>query len=633
MRRKILITILIAAGYLYCLYFVLFKPAIELSSDFLFASISISSLFILPAILSRIITKKSYLGVGYLLSTLIYPLTYFLIYLLSKWLSLDSQMLYRAVAYTFLSFTMISLVFLLFKKNIKNYVSIKRSIVIYAGVIGILIGIYFFLGIKTNALLGTDFLQHNAVSIEMADVRLCLTPNQCSNLFQKLGYTTYFHSIQVFTTIGFDIEAGLASTIFNFTFIATCALLIANILSRYFKNKTLIVLGTLITLFVFEIGAYSFAFTLPQTFSLLLFLNIIAQRKLKLNLLLFSIPVLLLTHFILGPVFAGFAIIYYLITNKLKRNPDILKVIAMASMLGAIIAFLANFRGFSIEKFFQLSDIQILGTFSNYYFPDNIAFLFRQYGFLLIIFIISAIYIFIKKKVHPFACYSIVYAFLCLTFFFLAPTYANKFLIGSSFFMTFPIIYMINSLRFKKWITSILLFLILCSSIPFYLSNIKSYATFYTQNTGEISGIVGEDTSLIQYLSNNENLKCQIVSDPYTQLMIRGNTRFETAGAQYQSLDTRNALVKFTTEPNDETYENLILQHDVGNRFCLILTSRIESTTRYTNINYAPWLNNLYDYEIDNNYGVQNQPFTDFMLKRGFQVIYSDFNNILFAIE
>ncbi len=633
MRRKILITILIAAGYLYCLYFVLFKPTIELSNDFLFASISISSLFILPAILSKLITKKSYFGVGYLLSTLIYPLTYFIIYLLSKWFSLDSQMLYRAVAYTFLSFTMISLVFLLFKKDIKNYVSIKRSIVIYAGVIALLVGIYFILGMKTNALLGTDFLQHNAVAIEMADGKLCLTPNQCSNLFQKLGYTTYFHSMQVFTTIGFDIEAGLASTIFNFTFIATCALLIANILSRYFKSKALIILGTIITILVFEVGAYSFAFTLPQTFTLLLFLNILAQRSLKLNLLLFSIPILLATHFILGPVLAGFSFIYYLIVNKLKKNPDILKVIAMTSMLGAIVAFLANFRGFSIEKFFQLSDIQILGGFSNYYFPGNINFLFRQYGFLLILFIISTIYIFIKKKVHSFAIYSVVYVSLCFVFFFLAPTYANKFLIGSSFFMTFSILYMIKSLRLKKWIIAVILLLMLCSSVPFYLSNIKTYTTFYTQNTGVISGIVGEDTSLIRYLSSNEDLKCQIVSDPYTQLMIRGNTRFETAGAQYQSLDTRNVIVKFTAEPNNETYENLILQYDVNNRFCFLLTSRIESVTRYTNIDYVPWLNNLYDYEIDNNYGINNQPFTDFMLQKGFKIIYSDFNNVLFAIE
>lgn len=630
MRKKILITILLVLSYLYCVYLVLFEQAMELSNNSIFAIISISSLFILPAIISKLITQKSYFGVGYIIATLIYPLSYLFIYFALKWFNLDSQMLYRTLAYTFLSFTMLSTIFLLFKKDIKNYANIKQSVSVYIGIFLLLIGIYFLLGIKTNALLSTDFLQHNAVAIEMGNGRLCLTPNQCSNLFQKLGYTTYFHSIQVFISTGFGIESGLASTIFNFSLIATSALVIANILSRYFKNKAFIILGVLMSIMVFDIGAYSFAFALPQTFTFLLFLNILAERKLKLPSLLFSIPILFANHFIFGPVFAAFALIYYFFTYKFKKNFDILKVLSMTSILGAIIVFWANFRGFSIEKFFQLSDVQILGSFSNYYFPDNIYFLFSLYGFLLILFFISAIYLFVKKKVHPFACYSVIYTSLCFIFFFLAPTYANKFLIGSSFFMVFSILYMINSLRFNKWIATALLSLILCSSIPFYFSNFKNYVTFYTQNTGIISGIVKEDKPLIQYLSANNNLKCQIVSDPYTQLMIRGNTRFETAGAQYQSLDTRKAIANFTTEPNDQTYENLIEQYDVSNRFCFLLTSRIESISRYAN-NNAPWLNNLYEYEIDNNYGVNNQSFTDFMLKKGFKIIYSDFNNLLFS--
>jgi hypothetical protein len=123
------------------------------------------------------------------------------------------------------------------------------------------------------------------------------------------------------------------------------------------------------------------------------------------------------------------------------------------------------------------------------------------------------------------------------------------------------------------------------------------------------------------------------VSDPYTQLAIRGNTRFETASAQYQSLETRKAIVNFTIEPNNKTYEKLIEQRDVSNHFCFLYSSRIASVSRYVSISGIPWLNNLYDYEINNNYGIQNQSFTDFMLKKGFKVIYSDYNNILFAKE
>ena len=632
MRNKILIAIPILASYIYCLYLVYFESAANISNNVIFAIISISSLFVLPAVISKLVTKKSYFGVGYILSTLIYPLTYLLIYLLTKWLNLDSHLLYRAIGYTFLSFTAFSLLFLIFKKDIKNYISLRRGIFLYICVFVFLISIYFLLGIKTNALLGTDFLQHNAVALEMANGRLCLTPNQCSELFQKLGYTTYFHSMQVFSAIGFGISVGLASTIFNFAFVATSSLVVASILSKYLKNKYAILLGTLATISIFEIGAYSFSFIIPQTFTLLLFLNILAEKKLKASGLLFSIPILIANHFIFGPIFAVFASIYYLFVKLLRKQQDFLKVLAMVAMLAAIIAFLANFRGFSIEKFFQLSDVAILGGFSNYYFPENISFLFTQYGFLLILFIIATIYTFVKKKSQPFTFFSIFYVYTCLTLFFLAPTYASKFLIGSSFFMMFIIAMMLKNLKLHSWLFVTVFGLVLVSNIPFYMTNLKKYTTFYTQNTGEISGFAQEDKDLIKYLSTKE-LNCEIVSDPYTQLMVRGNTNYETAGAQYQGLETRKAIINFIQNPTDENYEGMLSQHEISNRFCFVYTSRMEAVNRYHSLENVPWINNLYEYEIDNNYGINNQKFTDFMLKKGFHIAYSDTNNILFVKE
>ena len=632
MRNKILITIPILASYLYCLYLVYFESAVNISNNVIFAIISISSLFVLPAVISKLITKKSYFGIGYVLSTLIYPLTYLLIYLIAKWLNLDPHLLYRAVAYIFLSFTVFSLIFLLFKRDLGNYASMKKGFFLYIGVFIFLISIYLVLGIKTDALLGTDFLQHNAVALEMANGRLCLTPNQCSELFQKLGYTTYFHSIQVFSAIGFGISVGLASTIFNFAFVATSSLVVASILSKYLKNKYVILLGTLATISIFEIGAYSFSFIIPQTFTLLLFLNILAEKKLKISGLLFSIPILLANHFIFGPIFAVLAAVYYIFVKLLKKQNDFLKVIAMVAMLAAIIAFLANFRGFSIEKFFQLSDVAILGGFSNYYFPENISFLFSQYGFLLILFLIATIYTFVKKKSQPFTFFSISYVYICLALFFLAPTYASKFLIGSSFFMAFTIIMMLKNLKFRPWILATISTLIFISCIPFYFTSFKKYITFYTQNTGEISGFTQEDKGLIEYLSDNK-FNCEIVSDPYTQLIVRGNTTYETAGAQYQGLTTRKAIVDFIQDPTNTTYEGILAQHEISNRFCFVYTSRIQSIDRYHSIENVPWVNNLYEYEIDNNYGVSNQKLTDFMLRKGFYIAHSDTNNVLFVKE
>jgi len=171
------------------------------------------------------------------------------------------------------------------------------------------------------------------------------------------------------------------------------------------------------------------------------------------------------------------------------------------------------------------------------------------------------------------------------------------------------------------------------SSIPFYIVNFKQYLTFYTQNTGVISGITEDDTSIIHFLSQKKSLKCQIVSDPYTQLMVRGMTLFETAQGQYQSLDTREKIVDFVTNPSDKTYEDMIIQDEISNRFCFLYTSRIEAALRDINPQNIGWLNKMYEYEINNNYGISNSKLVELLSKKGFHIIYSDANNMLFSRE
>ncbi len=115
--------------------------------------------------------------------------------------------------------------------------------------------------------------------------------------------------------------------------------------------------------------------------------------------------------------------------------------------------------------------------------------------------------------------------------------------------------------------------------------------------------------------------------------MVRGNTNYETAGAQYQGLSTRKAIIDFILNSTDETYEEILSQHEVSSHFCFIYSSRMEAVSRYQNIDNVPWINNLYEYEINNNYGVSNKDLTAFMLKKGFSIAYSDYNNILFIKE
>jgi hypothetical protein len=142
---------------------------------------------------------------------------------------------------------------------------------------------------------------------------------------------------------------------------------------------------------------------------------------------------------------------------------------------------------------------------------------------------------------------------------------------------------------------------------------------------------VKEDKELITFL-NQRDLKCQIVSDPYTQLMISSRTPQHTAGGQYQELFTRKAFIEFIENPNEENYEQLLSSTDIQEPFCILLSSRLFSKNIYTNNSNIPWLNSMYEYEINNNYGIPQIPdIIEFLQAKGFTTYYTDSNFRLFT--
>ena len=228
-----------------------------------------------------------------------------------------------------------------------------------------------------------------------------------------------------------------------------------------------------------------------------------------------------------------------------KKNQSLAKTISILLFVGVIVAFIANLRGFSVEKLLQQTDIEQLGFYTNLYYPQNLLFILKQYGPLLIPFIISTIYIFLKKKSSTISLFSISYLSLCLIAYFLGPTYANKFFIGSSVFMVFNILILLTDLQLKRFFKILLLLILFLTMLPPYILNFSKYNTFYTQTNGKISSLVLEDKKIIEFLNKNENFNCQILSDPYTQLIVSSQTKYDTAGGQYQELFTRKTLISF----------------------------------------------------------------------------------------
>jgi hypothetical protein len=135
------------------------------------------------------------------------------------------------------------------------------------------------------------------------------------------------------------------------------------------------------------------------------------------------------------------------------------------------------------------------------------------------------------------------------------------------------------------------------------------------------------------HLKNNR-YDCQIVSDPYTQLIVASNTNYQTAGGHYQNLETREAFVNFVENPTQRSYEELLISPDIKrNELCILLSSRLYSKERYVNQDNIPWLNSMYEYEINNNYGLPEiSRLGRFLLSKNYEITYLDSNFRLLVV-
>jgi hypothetical protein len=629
-KERTIPTITVIGFLIYCISKICLKGFNTLSDDMIFATAGALSIFVFPGLVSKTIFRKNYFGIGYILATLIYPIYYLLIYFLGQRYNIDTVNLYQKIAVIHLSVTLLLLLINVYTEKRTNAKEVSKAIIGAGITIGIILLLRYILGLTSSSVLSLDFLQHNTVAIQMGEGRLCLTPNECSSLFKQLGYTTYFHTIQTLLTVGFNLPLGIAETAFELGFTAISVLLIFYLFQQRIKDDEQSFIGALISVFFFELGAYTFSFTIPQTLTFLFFLMVLAEKDLNWKKILVVIPLLTAVHFIFGPLFAVILIIYNSTYKQEISGNKVYKTLTILSIIAIIFSLTANYRGFSVEKVMQLPQIESLGYYTNYYFPDNLMYLAQQYGFFLLLLLIAVIYSLITQKNKKFVYFSIFYIGFCYTCYFLAPTYANKFLIGSTVFGSYLITNMLSSIHFSKLFRFILIWIIFISIIPFYLVNHAKYDEYYTQSEGTISAITRNDKTIISQLEEND-YQCQIISDPYTQLIISSTTDYDTSGGQYQDLETRKSLLDFVTNPNNETYENLLVSREIKTMdFCILITGRIISSKEYVNQDKIPWINSLLEYELNNNEKISNNTeLIDLLISKGYKVSYNDSHFLL----
>lgn len=581
-------------------------------------------IFSLPFLLSKYISIK--IPAAFLF--LVYPIIYLLSFSLSRILPFELTNILSLASIIIVlgwNYLLISLLWKLKWDILKKFFTENLYLI---GVFIIYSLLFLYLR-NIDTIISLDYLQHYTVSEKMKiGEQLCLTPNQCSELFLKLGYTTIYHSMLGFLTT-FSNENPLRAMFFiDLTYPLVIATLAFHFLKRFSKSLIIVSLSSLMVILIYVNGTYETTLFLPQTLAFLIFLSIVTQKKTELTTLIGGGLLLVLTHFVMGPFLFMFLLLKYLILEKIDEKilGNFSKYIFFFSVFTPLLFILINSSGFSIEGTFQKSDLEIIGGFTNMPFPHNVLIYLSIWGGLGVFLLFSIL--FQQKKTKPWYIYSLIYLSLTLCFYLLSPTYANKFLLGISIFSVVLMIKYLENIKVLSIKILISIILISFLTLNFYFQ-ISQSLDFYRQRDNISTAVPSRNLSMLKHLRNLENTNCIFVSDPLTQIQIEGLGAQNTAKAQYILPESRKKIYEFSKNPTQETYENLLKMEELdGREMCFVYSSIIHTSIQRDEVN---WLFHMFSLPKDDSIPVQETDVKYFMLEKGYEVTYQGPQFIVFV--
>lgn len=617
----------------YLIYLLLTGGLGSFSTDYVFIAYTIFTVLTLPNLIAKVIFKARIVSLASIFSFLYYPILYLLTTIISRVGGVSlSEILPFASIFNLLLWNILFMLFILLdekrgdysEKIVKNIVLAVIPATIFSILTAILIR-------QKDSVVALDYLQHTTVHNTMFyENKLCILPAQCSNLFLQHGYTTFYHIILGFLTTFIHNDPIKTFFMLDLLLPIVASIPLFYIFKKYTKSNLWSQLGVFISLSVFVTGAYEFIFFIPQTLTFLLFLmalredNITAKQLIPLTLLLTA------THFIFGPILSGLLWLKFIILDKLKTIVE-LRVTYLILLLTLIFFTLSNIAGFSFEKMLQTDSINTIGSLTNAYYPNNLTSIWNILGAIWLFTPIIYITNIFQKSKSKASIIAISFTVIMLILYLLAPTYANKFTMGLGVYISILLVTFLSKRNFNLISKSIL-----CSLLPaiffvnFYI-RYKEYLVFYTQYSGRVSAITEEDIQIVEYLQKDSKAPQQIVSDPYTQIILTSLANKKTANAQYMLLDLRENLYSYLKDPNPKTYETLIAtpSFPAGRNVGILLTSRLYGSLIHED---KSWIYNMYSLDINNDekiVGVDEKLVED-MRRTGRQAVYINENFVLF---
>lgn len=617
----------------YLIYLLITGGLGSFSTDYVFIGYTIFTLLTLPNLISKVIFRSKIVSLTSIFCFLYYPLLYIIAVVVGRVGGASlSEILPFVSIFNLLSWNILFALFILLDEKRGDYSEKIVKNIILGMIPALILSVLTATLIRQkDSVVALDYLQHTTVPNKMYyGDQICILPSQCSNLFLQHGYTTFYHIILGFLTTFIHNDPIKTFFMLDILLPIVASTPLFYIFKKYTKNNLWSQLGVFISLSVFVTGAYEFIFFIPQTFAFLIFLMALKVEKMDFKKLVALTLLLTSIHFIFGPTLSGLLWFKFIILDKLNKRIEI-KVTYLILLLTAIFFLLANIAGFSFEKMLQEDAVNIIGSLTNTYYPNNLTSIWNILGavwlFIPVIYITN---IFERSKSKA-SIVATSFTVIMLILYLLAPTYANKFTMGIGVYVSILLIIFLSKRNFNI-ISKITIFTILpiIFFTNFYI-RYREYLTFYTQYNGRVSAVTEEDMKIVEYFKSNTNPPRYVISDPYTQIILTSLANIDTPRAQYMLLDLRENLYSYLKNPTPATYEKLISTESfpTGQDIGILLSSRLYRSLLYED---KSWIYNIYSLDINSDEKIVDidERLIQDMKRAGKQSIYINDNFVLF---
>lgn len=594
------------------------------------------SFYIIPFLTGRLFVKK--IVRAWIIGALIWFILYFLVAGISWVLKVNAfSEIIRLLALIISAVSIGKIVFEKVREVFKER-KIKRPNLGYLPIFSLLFlftsFVYFFIFYRNTPYplsMNWDMYEHITLSDLILKGNLSFLTTRITDTFTLNSYSPIFSILLSLPKAVFERSLlGIYWWLgyWHYFLTAIASFLIAE---RVFRNRALSVMAAIFSSLVFEsVVAYTSLFLIPQTLvallSMFVFWEIKEQGK---WMILFSSILIILMHYVLGPLALFCIFTLYLLPKATFLTPKLLNIaiffstIVLLASLGA--HFIGNWQTLSVEE----------ASHFNFSIAQKWNLLNDWYGFLGIFGLIG--YFRILKNKDYTSKIILVFALILLAISLAPLSYFLKFYVLAHYFITLVLVsglsvFILNLPRVLKIVS--LSFITFCLLIVFYKNQLGyKYPLHFDNYSTQVS--YGE-IEAGKWIGENEK-NAMIISDPSLQYILEATSGVNSQGGVYMDTRTRQILSSISYSMDTSYVRNKLLNI----KDLLPSEQKNKKTLFVVGGRYFAWQTLPQNEKMSSFYNIwspqkltdENETYVDFLSKSTqFKVVYRNSEVVIFEV-